>query len=49
MELGEVLISESEIAQAVSELAIEIGEDYMTCLSWCWWARWTGRCVFWRT
>ena len=28
MELGEVLISESEIAQAVAELAIEIGEDY---------------------
>ena len=28
MDLGEVLISESEIAQAVAELAAEIGEDY---------------------
>ena len=28
MELGEVLISESEIAQVVAELAFEIGEDY---------------------
>ena len=28
MDLGEVLISESEIAQAVAELAVEIGEDY---------------------
>ena len=28
MDLGEVLISESEIAQAVAELAVEISEDY---------------------
>ena len=28
MDLGDVLVSESEIAQAVAELAVEIGEDY---------------------